>query len=210
MFPTLLHLQKQFYQVFVGSNFQTPVQVPNIGDVPAYSTKISSDDYTEAVRESYPQIAIEELMPDFSDRFNNDFRNYQVVGNELVDVSGDNHRPVFNRSFFMEIPFNVHFVTKKAMEQYRFRQLMTTTFGPKGFLTFDGYPDYEIFEEGVSESHKETIEYSVNRSVVDREDGVLQDVYQFTLLAWISSGDPELLPVIETINIGLTIQNTTP
>jgi len=209
MFPTLLHLQKQFYTVFAGGDYKTPVSLPGVGvDVPVISSRLSSDDYAEAKRENYPLISIQEMEPRFSDRFNNDFMNYEVVGKTPVDAEYLNevvpHKPVFKRSFFMEMPFDVHFVSKRAKETHAFRQLMLTAFGKMGYLTFDGYPDYEIIDEN-SVPHKEVVEYTVERVVVDRADGVRQEVFQFVILAWISSGDPELVPLVSDLNIDLSI-----
>lgn len=212
MFPTLLDLQKQFYQVFAGANFDMPVNVGGV-DVPVISSRLSSQDYAEARREKYPTISIVEQEPRFSSRFNNDFMNYSVVGTDVVDKPETEggadvpHRPVFQRSFFMEFPFDVHFVTKSAKEEYAFRQLMLTTFGPKGYLTFNGYPDYRIINEQLPR-HQEVVEYSINRLKIDREDGVTQEVYQFTVLAWISSGDPELLPLVSQINLDIAVVNS--
>ena len=209
-----MDFKKQFLTIFVGATYDMPINVPSIGAIEVIATPLSASNYAQARKEKYPVFSISDTNPLFSSLYHNDVFNYEVIADKIFmipDVLDENtqdpveHKAVFKRSFLMEFGFDVTFATKKVSERDAVRNLFLKTFGNKGFLTFLGYPDYEVIEEGTPR-HYETVEYTMERGQIDRADGVLQDTYQFLITAWISSSDPELLPLVKELNVLPTIK----
>lgn len=206
MFPSIQDLTSQFIAEFSGPQLDTPYQVSGIADpVLVRHARKSADDYSEEERERYPVISIIDSYPEFSELNNNDVFNYKVIGDESQDATYNGetvpHKPVFSRSFFMLFPFDVHFASLNRAELLNARNHFLTKFGYRGVFIFNGYRDYKLIAD--QDRILERVEYEVTRTEADRNDGINHDIYQFKLNAWISSGDPELLPLLKSLNIDL-------
>jgi len=209
-------VNKGFFKYFMGRKFNTPITLPNGTKIPGYVSQRSAKNFGQAKPEQYPAFALTPLMPVPSDKSDNDVFNYEYIGNELTDSSSKKlteeeladeniikHLPVFYRPFLFDFKYDVHFVFKDFMDRDSARLLMLQTFGSRGVLEFDGYEVYKLYNDEPVKI-KERFFYFVEHTEIPRPDGVLQDVYTFTLEVWISSGDPQILPIVNELNIVLT------
>lgn len=157
-------------------------------------------DYSQEDREKYPILSIQDYNPLFSGLSDNDVFQYRVVGDEIVfiDVNGadEAHKGIFFRPFLMDFPFDVSLAHKSKDEQDASRLYFLQKFGKRGIINVDGYEDYKIIEDGAAPTIREALRYTVERAEVSRSDGILEDNYSFTVEAWVSSGDPEMVQII--------------
>lgn len=196
MFVAFKDLQSEFFKLFAGQDLSSPVysQLPE-KNIPVRYFK-SSEDYSEEEREVYPIISIQDYQPTFNTKYHNDIFNYRVIG----DV-GNGLANIWRPHFFLDFKFDVGVASKNKSIYDLIRQKFLFTYGLKGVIWMRQYQDYK--EPTEANLAVLGCDYSVIPSELERSDGVFETNYEFTVSAWFNSGSPDVVELVEELNLTL-------